>query len=77
MESLNQKTKAIAKVGYGFRNTDNLIALIMLSCSDERPALPWEDGHEERRKRDERLERDRKRDRERRKAKAERGKEVA
>jgi hypothetical protein len=58
------------KVGYGFRNTDNLIALIMLSCSDEQPALPWEDRKDVKRKRDERKEKDRQRDRERRKRKA-------
>ena len=26
--------------GYGFRNIDNLIALVMLRCSDLKPALP-------------------------------------
>ena len=70
VESLNQKIKTLVKVGYGFRNTDNLIALIMLSCSDEQPVLPWEDRKEIKRKRDERKEKDRQRDRERRKRKA-------
>ena len=42
----------------------------MLSCSDEQPALPWEDRKDIKRKRDERKERDRQRDRERRKRKA-------
>jgi hypothetical protein len=27
-------------MGYGFRNTDNLIALLMLRCSDNKPQLP-------------------------------------
>ena len=27
-------------MGYGFRNTDNLIALTMLRCSDMKPELP-------------------------------------
>lgn len=76
VESLNQKIKTLVKVGYGFRNTDNLIALIMLACSDEHPALPWEDRREEKAKRDARKKRDRERDRARRKAKA-KGKEVA
>ena len=53
-------------MGYGFRNTDNLVALLMLRCSDEQPALPWEDRGEERGKADERGRRDRERDRKRR-----------
>lgn len=76
VESINQKIKVTIASGYGFRNTDNLIAICMLRCSDEQPALPWEDGTEERRKRDERKRRDRERDRMRRRAKAERAKEV-
>ncbi len=27
-------------MGYGFRNTDNLVSLPMLRCSDCRPRLP-------------------------------------
>ena len=27
-------------MGYGFRNVDNLISLLMLWCSDIKPALP-------------------------------------
>ena len=42
MESTNQKIKVTIAAGYGFRNTDNLIAIVMLRCSDEQPALPWE-----------------------------------
>ena len=40
-ESINNKIKVTVKMGYGFRNTDNLIALLMLRCSDAKPRLPW------------------------------------
>ena len=70
VESINQKIKVTIASGYGFRNTGNLIALIMLRCSDEQPVLPWEDRREEKRKRDERKRKDRERDRKRRKEKA-------
>ena len=70
VESINQKIKVTIASGYGFRNTGNLIALVMLRCSDEQPALPWEDRREEKRKRDERKRKDRERDRKRRKEKA-------
>ena len=73
VESINQKIKVTIAAGYGFRNTDNLIAIAMLRCSDEHPALPWEDRREEKRKRDERKRRDRERDRKRRKEKAAKG----
>ncbi|WP_130812276.1 transposase [Olsenella sp. Marseille-P4559] len=50
VESINNEIKVTVRMGYGFRNTDNLVALLMLRCSDEQPALPWEDrGEEERR----------------------------
>ena len=62
----DDKAKVTVRMGYGFRNTDNLVALIMLRCSDGQPALPWEDRGEERRKADERRRRDRERDRKRR-----------
>lgn len=71
VESINQKIKVTVKIGYGFRNADNLVALLMLRCSDEHPALPWEDRGEEKRKRDERKRKDRDRYRKRRKEKAE------
>ena len=66
VESINNKIKVTVRMGYGFRNTDNLVALLMLRCSDGQPALPWEDRGEERRKADERGRRDRERDRKRR-----------
>lgn len=40
VEAVNSKIKVAIRQGYGFRNTDDLIALIMLKCSDLRPALP-------------------------------------
>ena len=70
VESINNKIKVTVRMGYGFRNTDNLIALLMLRCSDEQPALPWEDRREEKRTRDERKRRDRERARMRRKKRA-------
>ena len=47
VESINNKIKVTIASGYGFRNTDNLIALLMLRCSDKQPALPWEGRKEE------------------------------
>lgn len=70
VESINQKIKVAMASGYGFRNAGSLIALVMLRCSDEQPALPWEGRREEKRKRDERRRKDRERDRKRRKGKA-------
>ena len=40
VESVNNKIKVTVRMGYGFRNVDNLIALLMLKCSDVKPALP-------------------------------------
>ena len=40
VEAINNKIKVTVKTGYGFRNTDNLIGLLMLRCSDCRPLLP-------------------------------------
>jgi transposase len=40
VEAINGKIKVTVKMGYGFRNTDNLIALLMLRCSDIKPRLP-------------------------------------
>ena len=37
---MNNKIKVAIRQGYGFRNIDNLIALVMLRCSDLRPTLP-------------------------------------
>ena len=40
VEAVNSKIKVAIRQGYGFGNADDLIALIMLRCSDLRPALP-------------------------------------
>ena len=40
VEAINNKIKVTIKMGYGFRNIDNLIALIMLRCSGLSFALP-------------------------------------
>jgi len=40
IESMNNKIKLTIRMGYGVRNMDNLIALIMLRCSDLQPQLP-------------------------------------
>ena len=47
---IDDKAKVTVRMGYGFHDTDNLVALLMLRCSDGQPALPWEDRGEERRK---------------------------
>ncbi|MCF7941994.1 MAG: transposase, partial [Spirochaetia bacterium] len=38
-EAINNKIKVRIRMAYGFRNTNNLIAMIMLSCSDIKPEL--------------------------------------
>lgn len=40
VEAINNKIKLTVRMGYGFRNIDNLIALIMLRCSNLPIALP-------------------------------------
>lgn len=40
VEAINNKIKVTVRAGYGFRNADNLVALLMLRCSDCEPALP-------------------------------------
>lgn len=40
VEAVNNKIKVAIRQGYGFRNIDNLMALVMLRCSDLRPSLP-------------------------------------
>ena len=41
IEAINNKIKVTVKMGYGFRNIDNLIALLMLRYSDLKPGLPF------------------------------------
>lgn len=40
MEAINNKIKLVIRTAYGYRNTDNLIAMVMLSCSNVQPGLP-------------------------------------
>jgi transposase len=40
VEVINNKIKVTVRMGYGFKNADNLIALLLLRCSDIQPQLP-------------------------------------
>ena len=40
LEAVNNKIKVTLRMGYGYRNVDNLIALVMLKCGDETITLP-------------------------------------
>ena len=40
VEAINNKIKLAVRMGYGFRNIDNLVALVMLRCSNLPIALP-------------------------------------
>lgn len=40
IEATNNKIKLLIRTAYGFKNLDNLFALIMLSCSNVKPTLP-------------------------------------
>lgn len=40
IEAFNNKIKVTIRMGYGFRNIDNLIALVMLKCGGYDIALP-------------------------------------
>jgi transposase len=40
VEAMNNKIKLTVRMGYGFRNIDNLIALVMLRCSKPNLRLP-------------------------------------
>lgn len=40
IKATNNKIKLIIRRAYGFRNMDNMIAMIMLSCSSVHPSLP-------------------------------------
>ncbi len=41
LEAINNKVKLTVRMAYGFRNIDNLIAMVMLRCSDITVMLPW------------------------------------
>lgn len=40
VEATNNKIKLIIRTAFGFKRTDNLIAMVMLTCSDIDIALP-------------------------------------
>jgi transposase len=40
IEAINNKIKLTVRMGYGFRNIDNLIAIVMLRCSGINLTLP-------------------------------------
>ncbi|WP_296059675.1 transposase [uncultured Ellagibacter sp.] len=40
VEAINNKVKVTVRMGYGFKNVDNLVALLMLRCGGCKPALP-------------------------------------
>ncbi|MBS6134919.1 MAG: transposase [Bifidobacterium longum] len=40
LEAVNNKIKTTIKIGYGYRNLDNLIALVMLKCGGLNLQLP-------------------------------------
>ena len=40
IEAINNKIKVTSRMGYGFRNIDNLIALVRLRCSGQIVSLP-------------------------------------
>ena len=39
-EAVNNKIKLIIRTAFGFRNVDNMVAMVMLSCSELHPTLP-------------------------------------
>ncbi|WP_080554372.1 transposase [Ligilactobacillus ruminis] len=41
IEAINNKIKLSIRMAYGFRNIDNMMAMIMLRCSGMRVELPW------------------------------------
>ena len=41
LEAVNNKVKLTVRMAYGFKNIDNLIAMVMLRCSDIKVMLPW------------------------------------
>ena len=40
IEAVNNKIKVTIRMGYGYRNIDNLIALVRLKCGDSTVTLP-------------------------------------
>jgi transposase len=44
IEAVNNKIKVTIRMGYGYRNIDNLIALVKLKCGSETVTLPGRKG---------------------------------
>lgn len=42
IEAINNKIKLSIRMAYGFRNMENMFAMIMLRCSDIKVLLPWQ-----------------------------------
>ncbi len=40
IEVTNNKIKLLIRTAYGFRNMDNMLAMVLLTCSDLHPQLP-------------------------------------
>jgi transposase len=40
IEAINNKIKVTIRMGYGYRNIDNLISLVRLKCGEDRAELP-------------------------------------
>jgi len=40
IEAINNKIKVTIRMGYGYRNIDNLIALVRLKCGNDKITLP-------------------------------------
>jgi transposase len=40
IEAINNKIKVTIRMGYGYRNIDNLISLVRLKCGENRVELP-------------------------------------
>jgi transposase len=45
IEAINNKIKVTIRMGYGYRNIDNLIALVRLKCGDDTVTLPGRKNH--------------------------------
>jgi hypothetical protein len=46
VESINNKIKVSVRMDYGFKNTDNLVSLLVLRCPNLQPVMSWEEREE-------------------------------
>ena len=42
IEATNNKIKLVIRMAYGFRNTKNMLDMVMLKCGCYKVSLPWE-----------------------------------